>query len=158
MTWLSVNSPFNSLLMPNGIIRFMAEKVWNHKTSLSPKAGIIGTDHSKAVILLWILFVIYVSCMSCFIVCLLRPRGHLLGKGWSLDSLLCDIFLCFFHFLFGALGQIYYLIVSIPELFLLTYFYIFSHDSRVWKSCKTSCIHWLVQQLLSHMMSEHLFL
>ena len=47
--------------------------------------------------LLWILFVIYVSCLSCFLVCSLQPCGHLLGKGWPLGSLVCDVvFLCVF--------------------------------------------------------------
>ena len=30
-------------------------------------------------------------------VCLLRPCGHLLGKGWPLGSLVCDVFLCLCH-------------------------------------------------------------
>ena len=38
-------------------------------------------DRSKAVLLLWIIFVIYASCLSCFHVCSLQPRGHLLGNG-----------------------------------------------------------------------------
>ena len=41
----------------------------------------IFTDCSKAVLLLWIIFVVYVSCLSCFRVCSLQPCGHLLGKG-----------------------------------------------------------------------------
>ena len=57
------------------------------------------TDRSKVVLLLWILFVIYISCLSCFLVCSLQPCGHLLGKGWPLGSLVCDIFLCFSLFL-----------------------------------------------------------
>ena len=38
---------------------------------------------SKAVLLLWTLFVIYVSCLSLLycLVCSLQPCGHLLGKG-----------------------------------------------------------------------------
>ena len=39
------------------------------------------TDRSKAVLLLWIICVIYVLCLSCFRVCSLLPCGHLLGKG-----------------------------------------------------------------------------
>ena len=39
------------------------------------------TDRSKVVLLFWILFVIYVLCLSCFLVCSLQPCGHLLGKG-----------------------------------------------------------------------------
>ena len=40
------------------------------------------TDHSMAVLLLWISFVTYVSCLSCYLVVyLLQSCGHLLGKG-----------------------------------------------------------------------------
>ena len=39
------------------------------------------TDHSKEVLLLWIICVIYVLCLSCFRVWSLLPCGHLLGKG-----------------------------------------------------------------------------
>ena len=35
------------------------------------------TDHSKAVLLLWIIYVFYAFVR----VCLLMPCGHLLGKG-----------------------------------------------------------------------------
>ena len=62
--------------------------------------------------------------MSCFLVCSLEPYGHLLGNGWPLGSLVCDVFLCFGTFLCEVLGQVWYLIVSIPDLCLLTYFYI----------------------------------
>ena len=41
---------------------------------------------------------LYVSCLSCCLVCSLQPCGHLLGKGWPLGSLVCDVFLCFCHF------------------------------------------------------------
>ena len=43
-------------------------------------------------------FLIYVSCLSCFLVCSLQPCGHLLGKGWPLCFLVCDVFLCFVFF------------------------------------------------------------
>ena len=42
-------------------------------------------------------FVIYVLCLSCYLVCPLQPCGHLLGKGWPLGSLVCDVFLCYSH-------------------------------------------------------------
>ena len=74
------------------------------------------TDRSKAVHLLWIIFVIYVSCVSCFLVCSLQPCGHLLEKGKPLGSLVCNVLLC------GVLGQVWYLIVSISDICLLTYF------------------------------------
>ena len=46
---------------------------------------------------------------------------HLLGKGWPLGSRLwCLLWVC--HFPIGILGQVWYLIVSIPDLCNLTYF------------------------------------
>ena len=39
-------------------------------------------------------------------VCSLKPCGHLLGKGWHLGLLVCDVFLCFVTFLFDVLGQV----------------------------------------------------
>ena len=65
------------------------------------------TDHSNAVLLLWIFFffVIYVSCLPCFLVCSLQPCGHLLGKGWPLGYFVRDVFLCFVTFPCGVLGR-----------------------------------------------------
>ena len=51
------------------------------------------------------------------------PCCHLLGKGWPLGSLVCDVFWgVFLTFPCGILGQVWYLIVMIPDLCLLTYF------------------------------------
>ena len=64
---------------------------WRCETGLSAQVKYF-TDVSKAVLLLWIICVIYVLCLSCFRVCLLLPCGHLLGKGWRCDSCLwCSI-------------------------------------------------------------------
>ena len=52
-------------------------------------------------------------------VCSLQPCCHLLGKGRPLGSLVCDVFLCYVTFPFGVLGQVWFLIVSIPDLCLL---------------------------------------
>ena len=79
-------------------------------------------DHTKTWLLLWIIFVIYVSCLSCFLVCSLQTCGHLLEKGWPLCFLVCYVLLCFATLSCGVLGQVCYLIVSIPDLCLLTYF------------------------------------
>ena len=62
---------------------------------------------------------LYVFVLSCvcyvFVLC-----GHLLGKGWPLGSRLwCLLWVC--HFPIGILGQVWYLIVSIPDLCTLTY-------------------------------------
>ena len=79
---------------------------------------------SKAVLLLWIFYVFVLSCV-CYVfvrVCLYVLCGHLLGKGWPLGSRLwCLLWVC--HFPIGILGQVWYLIVSIPDLCILTYFY-----------------------------------
>ena len=63
-----------------------------------------------------------VLCLLCFVrVCLYVLRGHQLGKGWPLGSRLwCLLWVC--HFPIGILGQVWYLIVSIPDLCNLTYF------------------------------------
>ena len=64
-----------------------------------------------------------VLCLLCFVrVCLYVLCGHLLGKGWPLGSRLwCLLWVC--HFPVGILGQVWYLIVSIPDLCTITYFY-----------------------------------
>ena len=76
-----------------------------------------------AVLLLWIFYVFVLSCV-CYVfvrVCLYVIWGHLLGKGWPLASRLwCLLWVC--HFPIGILGQVWYLIVSIPDLCTLTYF------------------------------------
>ena len=63
-----------------------------------------------------------VLCLLCFVhVCLYVLCGHLLGKGWPLGSRLwCLLWVC--HFPIGILGQVWYLIVSIPDLCTFTYF------------------------------------
>ena len=68
---------------------------WRRETCLSPPVKIFLTDCSKAKLLLWIIFAIYVSCLSCFPVCSLQPRGHLLVKSWPLSALVCDVLLCY---------------------------------------------------------------
>ena len=53
-------------------------------------------------------------------VCLYVLCGHLLGKGWPLGSRSwCLLWVC--HFPIGILSQVWYLIVSIPDLCTLTY-------------------------------------
>ena len=63
-----------------------------------------------------------VLCLLCFVrVCYYVLCGHLLGKGWPLGSRLwCLLWFC--HFPIGILGQVWYLIVSIPDLCTITYF------------------------------------
>ena len=47
--------------------------------------------------------------------------GHLLGKA-DLLALVCGVLLSVCHVPIGILGQVWYLIVSIPDLCTLTYF------------------------------------
>ena len=57
--------------------------------------------------------------------------------GWEradLLALLCDVLLCFVTFPCGIMGQVWYLIVSIPDLCRLSYFISFFVFSRF-------CIH-----------------
>ena len=66
-------------------------------------------------------FVLFCGCYVFVRVCLYVLCGHLLGKGWPLGSRLwCLLWVC--HFPIGILGQVWYLIVSIPDLCTLTYF------------------------------------
>ena len=60
-------------------------------------------------------------CYAFVRVCLFVPCGHLLRQGGSLGSRLWCITLSF-HFAICTLGQVWYLIVSIPDLCTLTYF------------------------------------
>ena len=82
----------------------------------------IFTYRSMAVLLLYIVFVIYVSC-SCFLACSLQPCGHLLRNDLHLGSLVFDVSLCFITFPCGVLCQVWYWIVSISDLWLLTFFH-----------------------------------
>ena len=67
------------------------------------------------------LFVLSYVCYVFVRVCLYVLCGHLLGKGWPLGSYLWSLlWVC--HFDIGILGQVWYLIVSIPDLCTLTYF------------------------------------
>ena len=85
-------------------------------------SGIILTDHSKAVVLLWIIFIICASCLTYCLVCILIvtcwERADLL-------ALFCVMFSCafFFSFPYGVLGWVWYLILLIPdrETFMLSF-------------------------------------
>ena len=83
-----------------------------------------------------------VLCLLCFVrVRLYVLRGHLLGKGWPLGSRLwCLLWVC--HFPIGILGQVWYLIVSIPDLCNLTYLGLMNqhkqNNSRTYNTSKTA--------------------
>ena len=88
-----------------------------------------------------------VLCLLCFVrVCLYVLRSHLLGKGWPLGSRLwCLLWVC--HFPIGILGQVWYLIVSIPDLCNLTYFY-FRETSHMQSFVKIKSFRFLAITLL----------
>ena len=69
--------------------------------------------------LLCYLCLVFVMLLRLFIAALWPPAG----KGLTLLALLCDVKLCFVTFTCGILGQAWYMIVSIPDLCLLSYFH-----------------------------------
>ena len=81
-------------------------------------------------------FVLSCVCYVFVRVCLYVLCGHLLGKGWPLGSRLwCLLWVC--HFPIGILGQVQYLIVSIPDLCTLTYLHLSISNDKV--STKIYC-------------------
>ena len=90
----------------------------------------IFTDRSKAVCLLFINFVIYDSRLS------LNMLYFLFLAGWErlpLGSLVCDVPCVFVTFPYDISGQVWYLIASIPDLYILIYF-------RTYKSLDNNAI------------------
>ena len=80
------------------------------------------TDRSKAVLLLWIIYVISVLFLLCFyarlfIDALWSPAGKRLTSWLSFVMFNC----VFVTFPCGILGQVWYVIVSIPDLCHLSY-------------------------------------
>ena len=76
------------------------------------KPSSIFTDSSKAVLLLWILFVIYMLCLT--LLYFISVHCNLVITCWERP----DCVLCFVTFRYGAPGQVWYLIISIPDLCL----------------------------------------
>ena len=62
-----------------------------------------------------------------FIAALWSPAG----KRVDLLALVCDVYFDFVTFPFGILGQVWYFIVSIPDPYCLSYFYILTY-APVW--------------------------
>ena len=91
------------------------------ETGLSPPVKYF-TDLSKAILFLWIICVMYVLCLACFRVCSLLPCSHLKGRA-DLLAFVCDVYCDFVTFPYGSLGQVWYLIVPIPDPCNLSYFY-----------------------------------
>ena len=65
-----------------------------------------------------------VLCLLCLCACLFTcALWSSAGKGLASFALLCGVLLWVCHFPIGILGQVWYLIVSIPDLCTLTYLY-----------------------------------
>ena len=83
------------------------------------------TDRSKAVLLLWVL--LFNMFHFCLYYTVLSVQLSLVITCWErtdLLALLCVVFPCVFvTFPYGVSGQVWYLIVSIPDLCLLLYFH-----------------------------------
>ena len=86
------------------------------ETGLSPPVKCF-TDSSKAVLLSWIICVIYVLSLAC-IAALWSPER----KRADFLTLVCDVYCDFVTFPCGILGQVWYLIVSFPDHCCLSYF------------------------------------
>ena len=81
--------------------------------------------------LLFLLFVFSVI-LSCLF---LTALWSLLGRGYPLGSLVCDVFWCFVTFPYGVLGQVWYLIVWIHDLCLLPYFvHLWCNTQNIYKN------------------------
>ena len=91
------------------------------ETGFSHPIKYFFTDCSQVVLLLMII-VLFMSCVCnafasvhCCLVVILRERADLL-------ALLCDVYCDFVTFQCGILRQVWYLIVSIPDLCFHSYF------------------------------------
>ena len=78
------------------------------------------TDRSNAVLLLWIICV-FVSCVSHAFVSVHCCLVVTCWEGAYLVALVGDVYCIFVTFPCGILGQVWYLIVSFPDLCLLSY-------------------------------------
>ena len=76
----------------------------------------------------WDGLILNLASLCCFVDCqldILLALAKYLERAWiglTLGSLVCDMVLCFVTFPYGGLGQVWYLIVSIPDLCLHPYF------------------------------------
>ena len=94
---------------------------WRSETGLSPPVRYL-TDRSKTVILLWIFYVFSVLCLLCFYASVYMCLVVTCWEKADLLALVCGVQLCDCHFPIGILGQVWDLIVWIPDLCTLTYF------------------------------------
>ena len=70
---------------------------WRRETGLSPLVKVFFTDRSKVVLLLWIVFVSYASCL-CVLCCRLSVPCSLVVTCWERADLLAVVFVLFGHF------------------------------------------------------------
>ena len=92
---------------------------------------------------IWLnLFMLFLSCFCyAFVrVCLLMPCGHLLGKGWPLGSSLWCLIVKL-SLPIGILGQVWCLIVSIPDLCPIFYFNFLDLDLSITNGIVSSKIY-----------------
>ena len=71
-----------------------------------------------------LLYVLPVMSVSC----------DLVGKGWPLGSLVCDVFLCFVTFPYRVLGHVWYLIVSPSDFCFLLYFAQWQYEGSTYET------------------------
>ena len=82
-----------------------------------------GRHKRQADITLLFEYMLFLSCF-CYAfarVCLLMPVVTCWERA-DLFALVCDVYLRSCHFSLGILGQVWYLLVSIPDLCCLSYF------------------------------------
>ena len=95
---------------------------WYCETCLSPPVIFLSTVPGRCCFVDLFRYLCFVFVFAYYLVCFLQPCGHMMGKGWPLGSLECDVCLCFVTFSYCVLGQVWFLIVSIPDLCLISYF------------------------------------
>ena len=141
----SVHILLSILCLPPGRVGRLIVVPLRRSVCLSVRHKIMSAhDRSKAVLLLWIIydFSVLIACVVwCLIVSIpdFCPLSYfafviplcasvylcLVVTCWEradLLTLVCGVLLQICHFLIGILGQVWYLIVSIPDLCTLTYF------------------------------------
>ena len=95
------------------------------------------TDRSKAVLLLWIICVflclVFLMLSHLIIVALWSPCS----ERTDLLALVGDVYCIFVTFPCGILGQVWYLIVSFPDLCRLSYFYITQKINLYFQACES---------------------
>ena len=143
MLWLLLGPP-----VLNCWISFARYSVLRSVNSLSPPVKILFTDRSKVVFFVdHFLFLCFVFVMlSCLLNAAMgSPAGKWLTY-WR-SCVLC--FLCFVTLQCGVLVWTWYLIVSIPDLCLLTYFH---RTNYIFETHCRSALEWDNHTIFFHLM------